>query len=181
AALVFGLATGSLFAFLAPYLAVLKMPGVGGFFTCYVAASVLTRLFLGRLADRLGPGRLIFPSLVAMAAGLGGLALLAPGGLRGAPLLALCAILGGGGHGAIYPALNALVVERLGNTSRGTGLSMVTAAVDLGAFAGAALSGWAAHRLGYPAMFAGVGLSVVAGALGCFFLEARHRPEVAPT
>ncbi len=155
-AVAFGISSGTLLAFAAPFVASQGHSGVGVFFTVYNVASVSVRLFAGRLADRVGAVRVVAPALLCQALGLGLLSRLEPGGWLGAPALWGAAVLGGMGHGLIYPALSSLAVRRVGAARRGMGVSLFTAAVEFGAFAGATTSGLLAHLAGYPSTFLGV-------------------------
>ena len=151
--LAFGLATGSVVAFVAPFLDTRRLEGVGVLLAVYALASGATRIYAAGLADRLGPSKIIGPSLVLQAAALLSISFLGPEGWRAMPLLLLAAFLGGTGHGMVYPALNALAVLRLGSRFAGTGMSVVAACADLGSSLGAFLAGLIVRQLGYPTMF----------------------------
>ncbi len=172
--LAFGVATGTLLAFAAPFVALRGHAGVGLFFTVYNVASVLVRVFAGRMADRLGAHRIVAPALACQALGLAFFSQLQQEGWSGSPLLWSAALLGGTGHGLIYPALSSLAVERVGTSRRGMGVSLFTAAVELGACLGAAAAGLLAHRMGYPQTFLAVAVVTALAALLHPRLEARH-------
>lgn len=161
--LAFGLATGSVVAFVAPFLADRQLPGVGVLLAVYALASGATRVYASQLTDRLGPHKAIGPALVLQAGAMVCLSFLGPTGWRAMPLLLLSAFLGGTGHGMVYPALSALAVLRLGSQFAGTGMSVVAASVDLGSSLGAFAAGQIVLRAGYSTMFVAMG-AVVAGA-----------------
>jgi MFS family permease len=169
----FGTVTGTLHAFVAPFVGTLGLDAAGWMFACYTFASVVVRLTLTPLGDRTGPGPLIVPSLLLISAGIAGISRLDATGWRGLPLLLAGGILAGAGHGLLYPALAALFVQRLGAGAAGRAMSAMSACINLGGAMGASLSGLAAHVFGYPAMFLVVALSIglVAGAFP--LLEAR--------
>jgi len=151
--MAFGAASGTLLAFAAPFVALSGHAGVGIFFTLYNVASVSVRVFAGRMADRLGPQRIVAPALACQALGLAVFSQIQAEGWPGLWLLGTAALLGGTGHGLIYPALSSLAVQRVGASRRGMGVSLFTAAVELGACLGAAAAGVLAHLTGYPQTF----------------------------
>lgn len=158
----FGVAIGAIFAFVAPYLATLKVEGVGPLFACTTIASGASRILAGRMTDRLGPSRLVTPSLVMLAAGTAGLAEVAgakPDHII--PMLVVSGLAAGLGYGVVYPALNALAIGRLTPAARGRGLSLVTASIDCGSTTGAALTGLVSQQFGYPGGFQAIAALVV--------------------
>lgn len=169
ASLGFGVAAGTLMTFAAPFM----VTGVGLFFTLYTCASVSVRLFAGRLADRWGAARVVAPALLCQAAGL---ALFSQHASSWGLLLG-ASLVGGAGHGLIYPALSSLSVQRVGPSRRGVGVSLFTAVIDIGVFAGATSSGVLAHHAGYPWTFLAVALAVAGAAALYPVLEARHRED----
>jgi len=179
--LAFGLATGSVVAFVAPFLDTRQLPGVGVLLAVYALASGATRIYAAGLTDRLGPARVIGPSLVLQAGAMFAISFLGPEGWRAMPLLLLAAFLGGTGHGMVYPALSALAVLRLGSRCAGTGMSVVAACADLGSSLGAFLAGLLVRHASYPAMFVTMGAAVAAAGLVFGSVEARtERFETDP-
>jgi MFS family permease len=154
----FGIAVGSLFAFIAPYLSTLKIQGVGWMFAVTTLASGGSRVYAGRLTDRLGPARMVGPSIFLLSVGCFGLALVSQAGAYALVLLVASGLAAGLGYGVIYPALNAVAIERLDSATRGRGLALITASIDSGSFSGAALAGLVSHNQGYPAAFQGIAL-----------------------
>lgn len=150
--IAFGLAVGSIFAFIAPYLASLEINGLGPIFVSTALASGASRIYAGR-QNHLGPARMITPSLVCLALGCAGLALVSYFPTYSIILLIASGLAAGIGYGIIYPALNAVAIERLNSATRGQGLALVTASIDSGSFIGAVLAGEVMHRAGYPSGF----------------------------
>lgn len=159
----FGVAIGAIFAFVAPYLATLKVEGVGPLFACTTLASGASRVLAGRMTDRLGPSRLVTPSLLLLAIGTAGLAKVSS--IRAdlvIPFLVISGLAAGLGYGVVYPALNALAICRLTPAARGRGLSLVTASIDCGSTTGAALTGLVSQQFGYPGGFLAIsGLVII--------------------
>lgn len=153
---VFALALASVFSFLKLYVEATDRGSVGGFFSAYAATAIVLRLFLGWLPDRVGPKRLLFPSLAALAAGCTTLAVAtdADGVLAAG---ALCGI----GHGYTFPILFGMVVSRTADSERGTTMAIFTALFDLGLLIGGPSFGVIIHRAGFEAAFASA-----AGAIG---------------
>ncbi|MBI4613781.1 MAG: MFS transporter [Planctomycetes bacterium] len=127
------------------------------YFVPYASVAIAIRLAGGRLLDRIGPARLVAPSMLPLAAGLVLLAL-----SRGAGLLVLAGALGGLGHGIAFPVLGALVVSRSDPALRGTAISVFTAFLDVGSLVASPACGWISDRWGYGKMFAGLA-AVLAG------------------
>lgn len=159
--IAFGVGTGSVFAFIAPYLDTLSIEGVGPLFACTTIASGVSRIYAGRLTDRLGPASMVGPSLLLLALGVVGLGQVAFAGPWAKTVLVLSGLAIGLGYGVVYPALNSIAVQRLSDRSRGRGLALVTAAVDSGSTTGAGLSGFVSHHFDYTGAFRAVALLVV--------------------
>jgi MFS family permease len=85
-------------------------------------------------------------------------------------LLDIAAVIGGIGHGYLYPALSALVIARTPRASTGRSSSIYSSLYDLGAMAGPYLLGVVAVTIGYGPMFIVSGSIALAGAI--FFVIA---------
>ena len=180
--IAFGVAIGAIFAFVAPYLATLKVEGVGPLFACTTIASGASRVLAGKMTDRLGPSRLVAPSLVLLAAGTAGLAFVQ--GVDASyviPLLVISGMAAGLGYGVVYPALNALAICRLTPAARGRGLSLVTASIDCGSTTGAAIAGLVNHHLGYPNGFRSIAFLVITLAIAFWVSERGNSEECTTT
>jgi MFS family permease len=157
----FGLAVGSLFAFSAAYMTSLKMAGFSVVFGLITLASGAARIWTARHMDRLGAVSFILPSLLLLAFGVLGLSSLAHVSGVTMPILIVSGTAAGLGYGAVYPALNGLAVERLPESSRGVGLALVAASIDLGNAVGATAAGIVAERLSYSTMYSIIGCLVL--------------------
>jgi len=178
--IAFGVAIGCIFAFVAPYLDTINVEGVGSLFACTTIASGASRILAGRMTDRLGPGRLVGPSLLLLAAGTAGLAQVESAGADSViPVLVISGLAAGMGYGVVYPALNALAICRLTPAARGRGLSLVTASIDCGSTTGAALMGAVSQYFRYPNGFRAIAALVVLLAV-MFWLFESSNPSQGP-
>lgn len=135
------------------YLAVLvkddNMGNPGVFFLVFSATIVLTRLFAGRVADRMGRTAVLVPGMLGLSVGMALIAL--------APNLLF--ILGAGvvygfGFGTVHPALQAMVIDRARPGTLGTAMGTFSGAFDLGIGGGAAAWGIVVIAFGVRGVFA---------------------------
>lgn len=173
ACLAMGMAFGSLFAFIAPYVDYKHLAGIGYVFVCYVVAAVLSRLFAGILNARIGAAGTIPVALFLQGGSLMLFSYLSPEGWRGLPLMLSTAAGAGMAYGLIYPALSALAVERSGS-QRGLGMSVVMCFGDLGSALGSFTAGQIAD-FSFDWMWVSVGATVLLIATLFLFFEARWR------
>ncbi len=152
--LLFAFAISCRLSFVTPYAYKMGIARVGWYFLIYSSAAVMLRAFSGGLMDRVGLERMMLPSLIILSFGL---ALLAETGRPG--MLLVAALVGGIGHGYLYPALSALVIARTKLPAIGRSSTIYSSLYDLGAMAGPYTLGVLAGMFGYAPMF------VVAGAL----------------
>lgn len=162
-AVSFGLAVGSIFAFTAPYLHGLGLSGISGLFTLLFVVSAIARAAAGAFLQRWGPYSLVTPCLVCLGLGCGLLAAL-PQVEQKIPLFLLSGTLTGAGYGAIYPALKAAALASFNSDARGQAISLAKSCIDLGSMGGSLLAGLLATALGYPLMFAIMGVLVASAA-----------------
>ncbi len=139
---------------------VIQIEYVSVFFLAYTAAAIAIRILGGRLADVYGRRTVAFPSLLLL-----GLAVASLGFIQGQRGLAMAGLLFGAGHGLLYPALNALVVDACKVSDRGKGMALYNASFNLGVTAGTIVFGRVAEAEGYATMFFAAGVTVLAGLL----------------
>ncbi len=168
----FAFALASYFTFLKTFVDDTGVGSVGAFFTAYTTAAVLLRLGLGWLPDRVGPRRVLVPSVWAAALGI---VVLAYGGSTLAVIVAgvLCGI----GHGYAFPIASAMVVMRTPEHERGTTLAAFTALFDLGLFVGAPLLGFVLERASYEAMFTVAASVAAVGSVIFWSWDRRAAPD----
>lgn len=147
--LIAGLAFAGVLGFLNPYAVEQGLGTLGGvYFGCYALMVLCSRLFVGRIQDRLGDNAVAYPLLVCLAIAL---ALLAVG--LGGVLPYLSAALLGFGFGALMPTIQSIVVRLAGPTKIALATSTFFLMVDLGVGLGPVLAGAIVGSFGYPAMF----------------------------
>lgn len=164
-------------SFLEPLVSARGLPGVRWFFVPYGVVAVALRLGLGSLPDRVGPARMLVPSLLFQ---LPGLALLA---VAQTPwTLAVAGLFCGVGHGYAFPILTALVVERAPVGRVGVGVNAFTIAIDFGQLIAGPVAGYIAREAGYDALFTTAGGMLIASCAAFRLLDGRLAPpRPAPT
>lgn len=159
---LFGGATayGAVITFLPLFAPQRGIADIGMFFTTYAVCTIVSRVLVGRLSDRIGRRILIMPFIGVVAAAV----FMLPGldSLQG---LAIMGGLFGFGFGAFMPTLNALVVDCTPQKDRGSALGFFTSFMDLGITAGAVILGAVGERFGYELMFYVGGCAVLVGLL----------------
>jgi MFS family permease len=153
-----GIAFSTLFTFLAPFALAHGVNQIRAFFIGYTGAAILVRLLGGRLADRLGHRAIARVSLAIYGA------VVASTGLFGPHHLYALGICFGLAHGAVYPAIMALLLNNTPPHLRPRVLGIANGAMSVGmssVFGAGALIG----RIGYPAMFGIAGGLVATSAL----------------
>lgn len=172
--LLFSLALSARLSFVAPFADARGIAGVGWYFAVYSLAAVLVRVLGGRVIDRVGPERMLMPSLLVLAVGL---ALIAGTGRLG--ILLWAAAIGGIGHGYIYPSLSALVIARTRTGAMGRCSGIYTSLYDLGGMAGPYLLGIVGEFVGYgPVFIAAAAYALVAGIYFAFVQPVSARMAV---
>jgi MFS family permease len=119
-------------------------------FTVFATAFILTRIFLGHVADRFGGAKVALICAVIEAAGLG-LIWLAPW----SALALLGAALSGAGYSLVYPGFGVEAIRSAPAQSRGLAMGAYTAFLDVAL-------GIGTPALGLLAEFAGLGAAFVA-------------------
>lgn len=170
AGFLFGVAFGSIFTFLPVFLLIRKIPSIGIFVAVYALSVIATRTLAGTLTDRLARERLSLTSLLLLGAGI-----LAIPFVRGPLGLSAVAVVTGIGHGFLFPALSALILDRAGMERGGMAMAMFTGSFDMGLVVGAAAFGFVAEGFGYEAMFYAAATFTALGALFFFMQDPAFR------
>lgn len=146
--LAFAMALAAHFTFMATFISEAGFGSVGLFFSMYAAVAIFERLTIGWLPDRIGPKKVLYPALAAMAAGLVALAI-----ADSAVWVGIAGGLAGAGHGFVFPILYALTVERIHVSDRGSAVSIYTALFDVGQLLAAPVWGLIIEGAGYTPMY----------------------------
>lgn len=171
--LIFFIALSGIFIFLKTFVMTRGVGSVGGFFTAYTAVAIALRVGFGWVPDRLGPVKVLIPSVIALASGVFALAL-AETSLAVNVAGGLCGL----GHGYAFPILSGLVVGRARERDRGSAVAIYTGIADVGAVIGGPLFGVVLDCSSYAGLYALVGLILIAG-LGVFLpWDARVQRDV---
>lgn len=161
----FGFALAASGSFVTPYAKTKALVLISLYYLAYSGAAVMSRLFGGRIADRVGEERVI-PYALALT-GVGLLVLIF---LNGEALLLLSGFLSGLGHGFLFPCLNSLAIRDEAVNVRGKINGVYTGGIDAGAFVGAISLGYIGEWAGFPILFLTAGLALFVG-LGLFLRE----------
>ncbi len=155
---MFGLALGTIFAFIPTYARSVGIERLRGFYLCYTGAAIAVRVFGGRFMDAMGPRRVIPPSLALQAVGTTVLIF-----LGSSFTLGLAGLLGGLAHGFLYPSFSVLIVELVAPEHRGKMIGAFSSIIGLGAALGALTLGVVAQAWGYPMIFGVATLATLVG------------------
>ncbi len=146
----------TLFTFVPLYAMAESVSGYSSFYVCFAIAVVCTRLGVQSLTQAFSAETVAtVASLLNILSAL--VILISPSvwtfGISG--------ILIGLGFGIIFPALTVYVIQRIPPTIKGTALSILTAAGDVGNALGAAILGIVAELFGFRWVFAAAALVVL--------------------
>jgi MFS family permease len=151
----FGLAASS--GFVSPFASERQIPFVSVYYLAYSGSAVLSRVFGARLADRLGEERIIPYAMILTGVGLSSLVF-----LGGSLILVVSGLLGGCGHGFLYPGLNVLAIRDAPTAIRGKITGAFTGSIDAGAFAGSIILGFIGQFAGFQPLFLAAGCALLA-------------------
>jgi len=147
-ALCMGLGFGSVSSFIAIFAQRHGFGNPGLYFMMQAIALLVSRIFLGRLADRYGRPTVILPGVILMALALGMLPL-----ANTFVLFAVSALLFGLGFGAAQPATMAVLIDRVRAEKRGIATSTYYTGFDGGVSIGSILLGAVSQHLGFNFMW----------------------------
>lgn len=152
----------------APILGVqIGLESAGVFYTTMAVSQMTARVLTGRLADRFGRKKVIFPSLIWAMIGLA-----AFGFVKGAGGLILVAFLFGLGWGALMPAMLALAIDLSESDERGAAMATYFGAVDGGVALGTPLIGMIIGEASFGTAFL---LAAAAAGLGTVIFVRNRR------
>ena len=155
-AFFFGLGTGAMFTFMPTFGESLGVRSVALYYTAIIPSMFIQAASVAILA--------IIASLVRphMAVPI-------------VPFLILAGLLAGGGHGFLYPALSALLMDVTPERRRGGAVGIFSGVMLVGQTLGSMIFGYVAHAFGYAVMWGVVTFLLSAG----FLLSQRLRERRA--
>jgi MFS family permease len=136
------------------------------FFTVFAVTILLVRIFTGPLGDRIGPKRLLIPSVLVVPLALALLAM-----SHSAAALSGAAFLYGIGFGGAYPAFVAHVLDHTDPERRGATFGSILGAFDTGIGTGSLTIGVTVQHFGFTNAFL-VGAAISTLSVPLFFLTA---------
>jgi MFS family permease len=157
-AFLFGFGLSAVFGFLTPFAEEKRLAFISLFFIAYSAGAISMRFFGGRLADRIGEGRIIPYAFIITSFGI--LMIIFLGGDL---ILILSGFISGSGHGLLYPCLNAIAVRNEPQDIRGKIIGIFTGGIDTGLFLGSILLGYIGKWFGFHVLFLVAGLTLFMG------------------
>jgi MFS family permease len=156
-AVLFGFGLAASNGFVSPFASERQIPFVSIYYLAYSGSAVLTRVLGARLADRLGEERVIPYAMILTGLGLSSIVF-----LGGSLVLVAAGLLGGCGHGFLYPGLNVLAIRDTPTAIRGKITGVFTGSIDAGAFAGSIFLGFLGQFAGFQPLFLAAGCALLA-------------------
>ncbi len=154
--LCFGISIAATGNFVAPFVQEKRLSFIFIYYICYSASAIFTRLFGGKLADRLGEERIIPYGLTAAISGLIVIAF-----LKNEFILCIAGILSGCGHGLLFPCLNSLMIRNKPISIRGKLMGVFTGSIDAGIFAGSLILGYIGDWFGFEILFLSAAIALL--------------------
>lgn len=144
---------------------------VGLFFGVYATAAIVVRVVASRSVDRAGARRMIVPSVTAIVVQFFVLA-----AASSPAAIVVAGVLGGVGHGLIFPILSAMLANRASPEVRGTAFAIFSGLFDVVTLVGATLVGVLIETAGYPTSFVSVAVVVAACAVAFVVWDRSPQP-----
>lgn len=151
-----GAIRGSVINFITLFSKTEGLGRIGPFFAAFSAAAVLSRFLTSDLSDRYGRKAVVLPSAAFI-----GMNLLWISKVRSGTMFLLSAFMAGFGQGLIFPALSTYIIDLVGVTRKGFGLSLYHALFDMGMGMGSPFFGWISDRSGYRNMYVVAGILLI--------------------
>ena len=147
------------------------VPGVSGFFGVNAVVLLLIRPFIGRISDKYGVVKIIYPTLAIFAVML----LLMPQ-MRSRAMLYVMAALYSLGYGTTYPSLQALCMKLTPEDKRGAGTNTFYLFFDLGLFVGPIVAGGLKDIAGFDVMYVCM-IAYLAVSAVILLIRLKNHPE----
>ena len=170
-ALCMGMGFGAVSAFISIFARSRGFQNPGFYFMVQAIALLVSRIFLGRLADRYGRAFAIIPGIILMSMALALLPF-----AHGFLYFVISASLFGLGFGAAQPATMALLIDRVRPEQRGLASGTYYTGFDAGISIGSILLGAVSQHLGFGVMWPIAAVCTLLGLAG-FLADRRHVPD----
>ena len=144
------------------------------YFTAYSVILFLVRPFSGRLMDRYGLDRVMYPGTIIAALSMAVLS-----GARSLPVLLAAAALRAIGQGAVHPSLQAACVKKAGAAKTGVANSTFYLGGDVGQGFGPIVGGFVVGSFGHRAIFLTGAALLLAGLVLYRLTEGKSRDNTA--
>lgn len=161
----------SVTSFLALYAKYHHLGYIGPFFMINAAGLLLSRLFLGKVADQKGPDIIVIPSITALILCFALIPL-----VKSALFLFILAFPLGLAQGAFCPAVNTMMFQRSSERRKGMAAAAYFSSIDLGFGLGSLLFGFVAELAGYEFVYWGAMLFASA-ALVVYITKLREKKK----
>jgi len=165
-----GAALGTVTTYVPTYIRSRGIQWISLFFITYTVTAIFIRVGFGRLSDRLGHRRIIAPAFFVLIAGVWFLS-----EAKAQWMFALAGVLNGTAHGFLFPAINALALNRSRDGNFGKAQSLFAAAFSAGVTVGVFSHGVIAAAFGYSAMFLSLACWILVGLLIFLVWDRRNR------
>lgn len=162
---------GGIGSFITLFATEVGIADISLFFLCNALAIAVTRPFSGKLYDAKGHTFVIIPGVIITFTGIILLSYTTT-----IPSLIIAAACYGSGFGAIQPALQAWMIDRVAPHRRGVATATFFSAFDLGIGAGAIIFGFIAHFTNYATVYRYSSLLLIAF---LFILHYKHKKTKA--
>jgi MFS family permease len=168
---VFMLTFGALENFLAKFSAENNLPSGGIYFAIMSVMLFLTRVTVGKIADRKGEGIFVYSCNACMFAAF----LLLAFSPNSATFI-VSAVLAGYAFGGLEPALQSMAVHIARPEKRGSANSTFLCAYDIGIGLGGGLAGWLISGAGYKSMWIALSIANIVSVL-IYVVWGRNHPS----
>jgi predicted MFS family arabinose efflux permease len=166
----------TLFTFMRTFVDAEGIGTVGLYLGTYSAVAIMVRLFGSARIDRIGLVRML-----AVAGTFVGVQFLVLGLTSSIQGLLVAAVLGGLGHGFLFPLITTSLVGRARTEERGTALAIFSGLIDMVYLVGAPLVGALIVSAGYPTAFTTVAVVILVGLAAFIAWERERRRRVRLT
>lgn len=151
-----GIVVSAVTTYLALYASDRGIENIGFFFTIQAVALLLSRLFIGKISDRIGYTAVLIPSLVCLI-----LAMILLYYAKTPFLFGVVGFLYGIGFGNLTSSCQAVSVLLAGTTHSGLAMSTYYLGFDGGKGLGSIINGIICGKIGYPGMYLSCALPLV--------------------